>query len=423
MAALGDELNAEGRPIDILVNNAGVMQTPERETTADGFELQFGSNHLGHFALTAHLLPLPRAAGSARVVSLSSGRPVRQDPFRRPEFRAGYSPTTSYSQSKLAALMFALELDQRSRDTGWGIVSNAAHPDDQTNLHIAGPSHGKDKPTALRRSTNQLAFLCLSCGKDVRQRQHAHSVCRSRPDGQQRRLLRPARIPGADGRRSRRSRATRSSQKAGRPPPAVETVRRTHRRQLSGGRKLAVSGGQTDQSWNARNRPPVQRCLTSTRHRIVARRSTIRTGRHRSATAHRTPAHRHRGLRRGDRLQRPLPVAAAIAVLRKRTRPDHAILVTHTDRPGNNFTKLFTTLADDPDSYLKKDDQTFPAGRRPVLHRQILPSNSIALGWSSWAIQWLSQPAAVVPDHVHISYSTDDSARRSFERSSRPGLA
>lgn len=63
---------ADGRPIDLLINNAGVMTPPERVTTADGFELQFGSNHLGHFALTAHLLPLLRAAQRARVVSLSS---------------------------------------------------------------------------------------------------------------------------------------------------------------------------------------------------------------------------------------------------------------------------------------------------------------------------------------------------------------
>src|SRR6202012_4725014 len=72
VAALGEELNADGRPIDILVNNAGVMTPPQRDTTTDGFELQFGSNHLGHFALTAHLLPLLRAADQARVVSLSS---------------------------------------------------------------------------------------------------------------------------------------------------------------------------------------------------------------------------------------------------------------------------------------------------------------------------------------------------------------
>src|ERR1700737_797548 len=72
VAPLGEQLNAEGRPIDILINNAGVMTPPKRDTTTDGFELQFGSNHLGHFALTAHLLPLLRAADGARVVSLSS---------------------------------------------------------------------------------------------------------------------------------------------------------------------------------------------------------------------------------------------------------------------------------------------------------------------------------------------------------------
>ncbi len=111
-----------------------------------------------------------------------------------------------------------------------------------------------------------------------------------------------------------------------------------------------------------------------------------------------------------------LPIGAAIGVLRKRTRPNHAILVTHTDRPGNNFTKLFTTLADDPDSYLKKDGLTFPSAVGRPFFSQILPSSSIALGWSSWAIQWLSTPPTSVPDHVHISYSTDDTARRAFAR-------
>jgi len=72
VAALGEELNAEGRPIDILINNAGVMTPPERDTTEDGFELQFGANHLGHFALTGHVLPLLRAAAAPRLVSLSS---------------------------------------------------------------------------------------------------------------------------------------------------------------------------------------------------------------------------------------------------------------------------------------------------------------------------------------------------------------
>lgn len=67
VAGLGEELSADGRPVDILINNAGVMTPPQRQKTSDGFELQFGANHLGHFALTAHLLPLLRAAGSSRV--------------------------------------------------------------------------------------------------------------------------------------------------------------------------------------------------------------------------------------------------------------------------------------------------------------------------------------------------------------------
>jgi NAD(P)-dependent dehydrogenase (short-subunit alcohol dehydrogenase family) len=120
VAALGEQLNAEGRPIDILINNAGVMQPPERDTTADGFELQFGSNHLGHFALTAHLLPLLRAAKGARVVSLSSlAARFGKINWDDPQYEKSYSATQAYGQSKLATLMFALELDRRSREAGW----------------------------------------------------------------------------------------------------------------------------------------------------------------------------------------------------------------------------------------------------------------------------------------------------------------
>lgn len=154
VAALGDQLNAEGRPVDILINNAGVMTPPERDTTADGFELQFGSNHLGHFALTGHLLPLLRAAGNARVVSLSSlaARQSGKIHFDDPQFEKSYAAMSAYGQSKLAVLMFALELDRRSRAAGWGIVSNAAHPGlTKTNLQIAGPSHGRDKPALMER--------------------------------------------------------------------------------------------------------------------------------------------------------------------------------------------------------------------------------------------------------------------------------
>src|ERR1700741_1182515 len=106
VAALGEQLNAESRPIDILINNAGVMTPPERDSTTDGFELQFGANHLGHFALTAHLLPLLRAAHNARVVSLSS-LAARQGRihFDDPQFEKSYSSMSAYGQSKLAGVV------------------------------------------------------------------------------------------------------------------------------------------------------------------------------------------------------------------------------------------------------------------------------------------------------------------------------
>ena len=129
VASLGEELNAEGRPIDILVNNAAVIAHRERETTADGFELQLATNHLGHFALTGHLLPLLRAAPSPRVVTISAmaarGGQIHFDDLH---FARGYSPMRAYSQSKLANLIFARELNRRSREAGWGVLSNAAHP-------------------------------------------------------------------------------------------------------------------------------------------------------------------------------------------------------------------------------------------------------------------------------------------------------
>ena len=151
--ALGEELNAEGRPIDILINNAGIMQPPNRETTADGFELQFGGNHLGHFALTGHLLPLLRAASNPRVTTLSSlAARMGGINFDDLQWEKRYNPTRAYSQSKSANLMFALELDRRSRRAGWGIMSNAAHPGlTKTNLQLSGPSQGKDSPTLLER--------------------------------------------------------------------------------------------------------------------------------------------------------------------------------------------------------------------------------------------------------------------------------
>ena len=147
VAALADGLTAEGRPVGILVNNAGVMAPATRHTTEDGFELQFGTNHVGHVALTARLLPLLRA-GHARVttVTSSAARQARFD-WADPQGERTYSPVKAYGRSKLANLLFALELDRRSRAAGWGIVSNAAHPGTTlTGLYAAGPNLGRSRP-------------------------------------------------------------------------------------------------------------------------------------------------------------------------------------------------------------------------------------------------------------------------------------
>jgi NAD(P)-dependent dehydrogenase (short-subunit alcohol dehydrogenase family) len=138
--AFADKVLAEGVGVDILVNNAGVMMPPARQLTADGFELQFGTNYLSHFALTAHLLPLLQK-GRARVVSVSS---IAAKPgkilFDDLGFVHGYSPTTAYAQSKLAMILFAYELQRRSEAAGWGVTSIAAHPGvSRTDLIDKGP--------------------------------------------------------------------------------------------------------------------------------------------------------------------------------------------------------------------------------------------------------------------------------------------
>ncbi|MGW4194435.1 SDR family oxidoreductase [Streptomyces sp. NPDC005004] len=152
VAALGDTLRAEGRPIHLLINNAGVMTPPERQTTADGFELQFGTNHLGHFALVAHLMPLLRA-GHARVtsqVSIAANQgSINWDDLN---WERGYVGARAYSQSKIAFGLFGLELDRRSRAGGWGITSNLSQPGiAPTNLLAARPELGRDKEVAGRK--------------------------------------------------------------------------------------------------------------------------------------------------------------------------------------------------------------------------------------------------------------------------------
>lgn len=111
-----------------------------------------------------------------------------------------------------------------------------------------------------------------------------------------------------------------------------------------------------------------------------------------------------------------LPIGAAIAVLRKRTRPEHSILVAHTDVPDNDFTAMFRTLSDDPDSYLRKDAATFASAVGRSFYSQIVPSNSVNLGWSSWATQWLSRVPAPIPDHVLVAYSSDEGVQAAYAK-------
>ncbi|MHA6781488.1 SDR family oxidoreductase [Pseudonocardia saturnea] len=158
VAALGETLHDEGRPIHILVNNAGVMTPPERRTTADGFELQFGSNHLGHFALVGHLLPLLRA-GRARVTSqisvAANENSINWDDLN---WQRSYHGRRAYSQSKIAFGLFGLELDRRSRAGGWGITSNLAHPGvAPTNLLAARPEVGRARDTLSVRVIRALS--------------------------------------------------------------------------------------------------------------------------------------------------------------------------------------------------------------------------------------------------------------------------
>jgi NAD(P)-dependent dehydrogenase (short-subunit alcohol dehydrogenase family) len=133
------------RPIHILVNNAGVMAPPKRLETADGFELQFGTNVLGHFALTALLMPALELAATEspdrpRIVTIASiAHKQGKIDFNDLQSRKTYSPMQSYRQSKLADLMFAFELDRRLRAANSRVMSVAAHPGvANTNLFRGG---------------------------------------------------------------------------------------------------------------------------------------------------------------------------------------------------------------------------------------------------------------------------------------------
>ncbi|MGW7682763.1 oxidoreductase [Kribbella sp. NPDC054772] len=142
VARAADEVVKTSDRLDLLINNAGVMASPYRQTI-DGFELQLGTNHLGHFALTGRLMPLLLKTPASRVVTVSSFmhktvRGISQDDLRRPA--GSYRKWESYGKSKLANLLFMLELDRRLRAAGADVLSVGAHPGyASTHLQAAGP--------------------------------------------------------------------------------------------------------------------------------------------------------------------------------------------------------------------------------------------------------------------------------------------
>ncbi|HMJ72829.1 MAG TPA: SDR family NAD(P)-dependent oxidoreductase [Solirubrobacterales bacterium] len=177
LASVGEaagRIFASHQTIDILVNNAGVMGIPERKTV-DGFEMQFGVDHLGHFALTALLMPALLRADAARIVTVTStahhmGRTV--DPHN-PHLHGRYGPWRAYGQAKLANFHFALGLHQLLEDSGTSAASLVAHPGLSTPACRRSASR---RPTAASRSASSTASparpacrlpreRCRSCGR------------------------------------------------------------------------------------------------------------------------------------------------------------------------------------------------------------------------------------------------------------------
>lgn len=150
--AFAERFRQRGEPLDLLINNAGLM-APPRSETADGFELQLGTNHLGHFALTNLLLDLMNGRDDARVVTISSNAHwLGRINFDNLQGKRRYFRWNAYNQSKLANLMFALELDRRLRAIGSPIRSLAAQPGyAATNLHSSAPAFDRAVMAVLEK--------------------------------------------------------------------------------------------------------------------------------------------------------------------------------------------------------------------------------------------------------------------------------
>ncbi|MBV8564065.1 MAG: hypothetical protein JO273_01260 [Methylobacteriaceae bacterium] len=108
------------------------------------------------------------------------------------------------------------------------------------------------------------------------------------------------------------------------------------------------------------------------------------------------------------------PIAAAVAILRERTGPSRPISLVFTDLPENDFSALFQTLAEDPESIARSDSQVFACAIGRSYFEQLIPAETLSLGWSSWSVQWLSRVPAKIPDQVQAAYSRDEAARVAF---------
>jgi NAD(P)-dependent dehydrogenase (short-subunit alcohol dehydrogenase family) len=237
--ALGETLLAEDRPIHLLVNNAGVMTPPTRQTTADGFELQFGTNHLGHFALVAHLLPLLRA-GRARVTSqISVAANQYAINWEDLNWERSYDGRRAYSQSKIAFGLFGLELDRRSAAGDWGITSNLSHPGvAPTSLLAARPELGRAKDT-VGRTRHPRAVRPRHPPRHGPHRAAPRPVRRHLARGRTRSVLRPQR-PRPPGRAARTAEALQPPAQRGRGPPRLDPLRGTDRGALRVTRERTV---------------------------------------------------------------------------------------------------------------------------------------------------------------------------------------
>lgn len=176
LASVRDYAASADESIDVLINNAGVMMPASRAETKDGFELQLGTNHLGHFALTGLLFP--KLADDARITTIASVA-HKQRPkldFDNLQLEQGYSPQRGYANSKLANILFALELQRRIDRAGLKITSNAAHPGlSATDLYSSPDGLGSNKLLAALAPV-MLTFFSQSASAGARPTLHAVDV-------------------------------------------------------------------------------------------------------------------------------------------------------------------------------------------------------------------------------------------------------